>query len=185
MTVNKEELDEITLLLKDEKMRNSAFTRLVKQMSKPLYWHIRKMVMNHDDADDLLQTTFMKAWAAIDTFRGESQIHTWLYRIASNETLTFLAAQRMKNVTSSLEMEEMLLANLQSDVYFSGDEVQQKLQQAILTLPEKQRMVFNMKYFDDLKYEDIEKVLGTSAGALKASYHYAVKKIEAFFKEED
>jgi len=184
MAINKEELDEITLLLKDAKTRDGAFTRLVKQLSKPLYWHIRKMVLNHDDADDLLQTTFMKAWSALDSFRGESQINTWLYRIASNETLTFLAAQRMKNVTSSLEMEEVLLANLQSDVYFSGDEAQKKLQEAILTLPEKQRMVFNMKYFDDLKYEDMEKILGTSVGALKASYHYATKKIEAFFKEE-
>jgi len=183
--VNKEELDEITLLLKDEKTRNQAFTRLVKVISKPLYWHIRKMVYSHDDADDLLQNTFMKAWAALDSFRGESQINTWLYRIASNETLTFLASQRMKNVTTSLEMEEVLLTNLRSDAYFSGDEAQEKLQQAILTLPEKQRMVFNMKYFDDLKYEEMEKVLGTSVGALKASYHYAVKKIETFLKEED
>ena len=185
MAINKDELDEITILLKDEKTRNSAFSRLVKQMSKSLYWHIRKMVLNHDDADDILQNTFMKAWAALDTFRGESQINTWLYKIATNETLTFLAAQRMKNVTSSLEMEEVLLANLQGDAYFSGDEVQQKLQQAILTLPEKQRMVFNMRYFDDLKYEDIEQILGTSVGALKASYHYAVKKIETFFLEAD
>jgi len=185
MTIDKEALEEITRLLRDEKTRNSAFTRLVKIISKPLYWHIRKMVLSHDDADDLLQNTFMKAWAALDSFRGESQINTWLYRIASNETLTFLAAQRMKNVTSSLEMEETLLANIRSDAYFSGDEAQEKLQQAILTLPEKQRMVFNMKYFDDLKYDEMEKVLGTSIGALKASYHYAVKKIETFLKEED
>ncbi|MDR3326799.1 MAG: RNA polymerase sigma factor [Prevotellaceae bacterium] len=185
MNINREELDKITELLRDEKSRTDAFSSLVRMMQKPLYWHIRKMVLNHDDADDLLQNTFMKAWYAIDSFRGESQIHTWLYRIASNETLTFLAAQRMKNVTSSLEMEELLLSNLRADTYFNGDELQEKLQQAILSLPEKQRLVFNIRYFDNVKYEDMEKMLNTSAGALKASYHHAVKKIEAFFKEEN
>jgi RNA polymerase sigma-70 factor (ECF subfamily) len=125
----------------------------------------------------------LKAWNALDSFRGESQIHTWLYRIASNETLTFLAAQRMRNVSSSLEMEEVLLSNLQSDVYFSGNDAEKKLQEAILSLPEKQRMVFNMKYFEDIKYEDMEKILNTSVGALKASYHHAVKKIKNFLND--
>jgi RNA polymerase sigma-70 factor (ECF subfamily) len=182
MNINREELDKITELLRDEKSRTSAFSSLVRMMQKPLYWHIRKMVLSHDDADDLLQNTFMKAWHAIDSFRGESQIHTWLYRIASNETLTFLASQRIKNVTSSLEMEELLLSNLRADTYFNGDELQERLQQAILTLPEKQRLVFNMRYYEEMPYEEMEAVLGTSVGALKASYHHAVKKIEKHFE---
>lgn len=166
-------------------MRAAAFSRLVKLLSRPLYWHIRKMILNHDDTNDVLQTTFMKAWSALDSFRGDSQIHTWMFRIATNETLTFLAAQRMRNVNSSLEMEELLLSNLKSDVYFNGDDIQRKLQEAILQLPEKQRIVFNMKYFSDMKYEEMEQILGTSVGALKASYHHAVKKIEAFLTECD
>lgn len=166
-------------------MRAAAFSRLVKLLSRPLYWHIRKMILNHDDTNDVLQTTFMKAWGALDSFRGDSQIHTWMFRIATNETLTFLAAQRMRNVNSSLEMEELLLSNLKSDVYFNGDDIQRKLQEAILQLPEKQRIVFNMKYFSDMKYEEMEQILGTSVGALKASYHHAVKKIEAFLTECD
>ncbi|MDR0828550.1 MAG: sigma-70 family RNA polymerase sigma factor [Prevotellaceae bacterium] len=184
MNIDREKLDEITRLLKNDKTRSSAFTSLVNMMQKPLYWHIRKMVLCHEDADDLLQSAFMKAWVALDNFRGESQIHTWLFRIATNETLTFLASQRMKNVTTSLEMEEVLLQNLRSDPYFNGDELQERLQEAILTLPEKQRMVFNMKYFEDMKYDDMEKILDTSVGALKASYHHAVKKIENFFAED-
>lgn len=166
-------------------MRAAAFSRLVKLLSRPLYWHIRKMILNHDDTNDVLQTTFMKAWSALDSFRGDSQIHTWMFRIATNETLTFLAAQRMRNVNSSLEMEELLLSNLKSDVYFNGDDIQRKLQEALLQLPEKQRIVFNMKYFSDMKYEEMEQILGTSVGALKASYHHAVKKIEAFLTECD
>jgi len=185
MKINREELDKITEQLKDPNTQNAAFSKLVKIMSKPLYWHIRKMVLSHEDADDLLQNTFIKAWSALGQFRGESQIHTWLYKIASNETLTFLAQQRMKNITSPLEMEDLLLNNLRADSYFNGDELQMRLQEAILALPEKQRLVFNMRYYDNIKYEDMEKILNTSAGALKASYHHAVKKIEAFFREDD
>ncbi|MDR1654180.1 MAG: sigma-70 family RNA polymerase sigma factor [Prevotellaceae bacterium] len=179
---NTQQLDDIAVRLRNEKTRREAFSALVRLLQKPLYWHIRKMVYSHEDANDLLQTTFLKAWQAIDSFRGESRIHTWLYRIATNETLTFLASQRLKNISSPLEMEELLLSRLESDVYFSGDEIQKKLHEAILTLPEKQRLVFNMRYFENIKYEQMAEILSTSAGSLKASYHHAVKKIEAFFR---
>ncbi len=133
----------------------------------------------------ILQNTFLKAWKGIDNFRGDSLISTWLYRIATNETLTFLANKRMQNITSMDELEEVLAQNLVADKYFDGDEAQLKLQKAILTLPEKQRLVFNMKYFDDLTYEEMEAILDTSVGALKASYHIAVKKIEKYLTEEE
>ena len=185
MNINRDELDKLTLELKDDKLRSAAFSKIVELLSKPIYWHIRKMVLSHDDADDLLQNTFLKAWQALDTFRGDSQIHTWMYKIASNETLTFLAQQRMKNTSSSLEMEELLLNNLRADSYFDGDELQRRLQEAILTLPEKQRLVFNMRYYDNIPYEEMAVICNNSVGALKASYHHAVKKIEAIFKEDD
>jgi len=126
-----------------------------------------------------MQTTFMKAWTALDSFRGESKISTWLFRIAVNETITFINSLKTRNSYSIDNLEDSMAQNLEADQYFSGDEAQLKFQKAILTLPEKQRLVFNMKYFDDLKYEEIEAILGTSVGALKASYHHAVKKIEA------
>lgn len=170
--------------LRDEKTRSAAFSELVKSSSEKLYWHIRRMVLNHDDASDVLQNTFLKAWNGLNNFRGDSQLTTWLYRIATNESLTFLTNERMKNVTSSLEAEEVLLRKMEGDTYFSGDEAQKKLQKAILTLPEKQRVVFNLRYFEEMSYENMSEVLGTSVGALKASYHYAVKKIELFLKED-
>ena len=185
MDIDRKKLDSLTQQLSDSKTRGRAFAEIVKMLSRPIYWHIRKMVLSHEDADDLLQNTFMKAWQALDSFRGDSQIHTWLYRIASNETLTFMSQQRLKNVTSSLEMEELLLANLKADTYFDGDELQRRLQEAILSLPEKQRMVFNMRYYDNMPYEEMAKICDTSVGALKASYHHAAKKIEAIFRNED
>lgn len=150
-----------------------------------LYWHIRKMLLSHDDTNDVLQNTFLKAWNGIDNFRGESQISTWLYRIATNETLTFLANKRIRNIQSINDVEDLLLQNLRSDNYINGNEAQLKLQRAILTLPEKQRLVFNMKYFDEMKYEEMEAILGTTVGALKASYHHAVKKIEKFLELDE
>ncbi len=181
MTQTEKELEE---KLKKADQRKDAFSSLVRIYQERLYWHIRKMLLSHDDANDVLQNTFMKAWAGLDNFRGDSQLSTWLYRIATNETLTFLSSQRMKNSFSTMEMEDLMLQNLKADSYFDGDEVQMKLQKAILTLPEKQRLVFNMKYFDDITYEEMEKILNTSVGALKASYHHAVKKIEKYFEEE-
>jgi len=172
---------ELLLQLNNSHKRTAAFSGIVRSYQERLYWHIRKMVLSHDDANDVLQNTFMKAWNGLDGFRGDSQISTWLYKIATNETLTFLTNKRLRNSTSMDDEEMILLQNLQSDTYFNGNEVEMKLQKAILTLPEKQRLVFNMKYFDDITYEEMEAILGTTVGALKASYHHAVKKIEKIF----
>ena len=175
---------ELLLQLNNPHKRATAFSGIVRSYQERLYWHIRKMVLSHEDANDVLQNTFMKAWNGLDGFRGDAQISTWLYRIATNETLTFLANKRMRNLTSMDDDEALLLNSLKSDAYIDGDELQIRLQSAIVTLPEKQRIVFNMKYFDDITYEQMEAILGTSVGALKASYHHAVKKIEKFFEEE-
>lgn len=175
---------EIALQLQDPATRREAFTQIVSQYGEKLYWQIRKMVLNHDDADDLLQNTFLKAWSNLDYFRGEAKISTWLFKIAINECITFLNKQRAQNNISIDDTDVFLLEQLRSDDYFSGDEIQLKLQEAILRLPEKQRLVFNMKYFDDMKYDDMSEILGTSVGALKASYHYAVKKIEEYLTRD-
>jgi RNA polymerase sigma-70 factor (ECF subfamily) len=142
-------------------------------------------VQDHDDAADLLQNTFMKAWQSLELFRGDAKLSTWLYKIAVNESLSFLARERKRN-NLSLDDQESALANLiEADAYFDGDALQEKLRKAVVTLPEKQRIVFNMKYYDEMKYEDMSAILGTSVGALKASYHLAVKKIEKFFEENE
>lgn len=175
---------ELLLMLRDGNQQRRAFNIIVNAYSESLYWQIRKMVLSHDDANDILQNTFLKSWLNIDQFRGDSKISTWLYRIAINETYTFLNKERQNNQSNVIDMEDIMVQNLQSDPWFSGDETALILQKAILTLPDKQRLVFNMKYYDDMKYEDISDILGTSVGALKASYHYAVKKIEAFLALE-
>lgn len=162
-----------------------AFTEVINQYSEPLYWQIRRMVQNHDDANDLLQNTFMKAWQSLENFRGDAKLSTWLYKIAINEALSFLEKER-KRLDLSIDDEESHLAHLiEADENVDGDEIALKLRKAIASLPEKQRLVFNMKYFDNMKYEDMSQVLGTSVGALKASYHLAVKKIEQFFEDND
>lgn len=160
-----------------------AFARVVAQYSKPLYWQIRKMVLSHDDANDLLQNTFLKAWGSIEYFRGDAKLSTWLYRIAVNETLTFLAREREQRNLKADDADNFLILNIESDPYFDGDRAQRILQEAIVQLPEKQRLVFNMRYFDEMKYEDMSEILGTSVGALKASYHHAAKKIEEYLQE--
>jgi RNA polymerase sigma-70 factor (ECF subfamily) len=142
-------------------------------------------VQNHDDAADLLQNTFLKAWQSLELFRGDAKLSTWLYKIAVNESLSFLAKERKRNNLSLDDQESALANTIEADAYFDGDELQEKLRKAIVTLPEKQRIVFNMKYFDEMKYEDMSLILGTSVGALKASYHLAVKKIEKFFEENE
>jgi len=160
-----------------------AFHELVTTNQQKLYWHIRKIVLDHYDTDDILQNVFLKAWNGIDSFRGDSSVFTWLYRIATNESLTFLAQKNKKKGFWAKPEEEYLLDKLNADEYFDGDEIQRKLMEAVVKLPEKQRLVFNMKYFDGMKYEDISEILNVTTGALKASYHHAVKKIEEAMKE--
>lgn len=175
---------EVLALLQDEKTQRRGFEMIVAQYSEQLYWQIRRMVYSHEDANDLLQNTFVKAWTSIDYFRGDAKLSTWLYRIALNECLTFLSKQRAMSTVSLDDPEADVLQKLESDPYFSGDKIQAKLQKALLTLPEKQRMVFNLKYYQDMKYEEMSEIFGTSVGALKASYYHAVKKIEKFFDDE-
>lgn len=172
--------EEIIAQLRNPEQQRKAFTSVVDVYGERLYWQIRKMVLNHDDANDLLQNTFLKAWTNIDYFRGEAKLSTWLYKIAINECLTFLNRQRNINNVSIDDTDVFLLERLKGDEYFDGDNAQKQLQEAILTLPEKQRIVFNMKYFEEMKYDDMSEILGTSVGALKASYHHAVKKVEDF-----
>ncbi|MEO8794530.1 MAG: sigma-70 family RNA polymerase sigma factor [Daejeonella sp.] len=178
---------EILAKFADERTKNEAFNLLLKKYQQKIYWHIRRIVINHDDADDLVQDVFIKVWKNLANFRSDSQLYTWLYRIASNESITFLNRQKLKNnVSLDAEQDGLSLADTLADTpYFDGDKAQMKLQKALLTLPEKQRLVFNMKYFDDLKYDEISEILGTSVGGLKASFHLAVKKIEAFLRNTD
>lgn len=174
---------EVLALLQDEQTQRRGFEMLVAKYSEQLYWQIRRMVLSHDDANDLLQNTFIKAWTNIDYFRAEAKLSTWLYRIALNECLTFLNKQRAQGTVSLDDPEADTLQRLEGDTYFSGDRAQMLLQKALLSLPEKQRMVFNLKYFQEMKYEEMSDIFGTSVGALKASYHHAVKKIEKFLEE--
>lgn len=171
--------------LKDPSTKEIAFRHLISKYKERLYWHIRKMVLNHDDADDVLQNSMIKIWNGLDTFRAESSLFTWLYRIATNESITFLNQSKRRMATSLNEENEYLVENLESDPYFDGDEWQLLLQKAIAILPDKQRLVFNMKYFDEIKYEDMAVILDTSVGALKASYFHAVRKVEEYVKTHE
>ena len=166
--------------LLDPKTQNKAFELLLKEYQRPLYNHIRNIVLNHDDADDVLQNTFIKVFRYLKDFKGDSKLFSWMYRIATNEALTFLNQKAKKNNLSSQELQEKTIENLQADTYFEGDEIQLKLQKAIAKLPDKQQMVFKMRYFEEIKYEEMSEILNTSVGALKASYHIAAKKIEEF-----
>ena len=174
-----EEKDFIQKLL-DPKTQNEAYRQLLFQYQRPLYNHIRNIVLNHDDADDVLQSTFIKVFQHLKNFKRESRLFSWMYRIATNEAITFINQKAKKNGRTSEELQSKVVDNLQADVYFDGDAVQIKLQKAIHLLPEKQQLVFKMKYFEEIKYEDMSEILGTSVGALKASYHHAVKKIELY-----
>jgi len=175
--------EELLSLLREPDTIREGFAKLVSEYSEQLYWQIRKMVLSHDDANDILQEVFIKAWSSIDNFRGEAKLSTWLYRIAINESITFINKMRAQNNISIDEDDSFLINQLEGDQYFDGDETQKLLQKAVLTLPEKQRLVFQMKYFDEMKYEEMSEILGTSVGALKASYHHAVKKIEKILGE--
>ena len=164
--------------LKNAQTQDSAFRQLMSLYKERLYWHIRKIVISHDDADDVLQNTFIKVYRNIDKFNAENKLYSWMYRIATNESITFINKRAKSQNIDPSEIQYKLAESLEADVYYDGDEMQLKLQKAIAQLPQKQQLVFNMKYFDDMKYQDISEVLETSVGALKASYHHAVKKIE-------
>jgi len=164
--------------------RNYAFNLIVNKYKEKLYWHIRRLVINHEDADDLLQNTFVKIWQGLEKFRGESSMYTWFYRIATNECISFLKKKKNRLILPLVNVSRELERSLETDPWFDGNELQRKFQKAILTLPEKQRIVFNMRYFEEMSYEEMSKVLKTSEGALKASFHHAVKKIEKYLKND-
>ncbi|MFI1743740.1 RNA polymerase sigma factor [Thalassobellus sediminis] len=178
--------DEVQLIehLKSDNHREQAFRELITLYKERLYWHIRNIVKSHDDTDDVLQNTFIKIYKNIHNFKGDSKLFSWMYRIATNESITFINKNAKRLQTTNEEVQQLALNNLTSDVYFEGNDIQLKLQQAIATLPEKQQLVFNMKYFEDIKYKDMSDILETSEGALKASYHIAVKKIEAYLTKD-
>ncbi|WP_018108427.1 RNA polymerase sigma factor [Bacteroides propionicifaciens] len=177
--------EQIALLIQDERTLELGFRYLVDTYSEPLYHHIRRIVLTHENANDVLQNTFMKAWLGCENFEGRSKISTWLYRIAVNESLSFIEKNKNRFALDIDNPEHGLEDMLKSDSYFCGDELAIELQKAIQELPEKQRLVFLMKYYDDMKYTEISKILGTSVGALKASYHHATNKIEEYFRKLD
>ena len=168
--------------LKNKKTQEQAFRSLMSLYKERLYWHIRKIVYVHDDADDVLQNTFIKVFKNINNFKGDSKLYSWMYRIATNEAITFINKKAAKQRVDLSELQLNTVKNLNNDLDFSGDEIQLLLQKAIISLPHKQQLVFNMKYFDEMKYSDMAEILNTSVGALKASYFHAVKKIEGFLK---
>ncbi len=170
--------------LRDPATCREAFGEVISRYSEPLYWLIRRMVNSHDDANDLLQNTFMKAWQALDNFRGDAKLSTWLYKIAVNESITHLDRERRRAGVSLDDEASALAHTIEADEWIDGDALSLKLRKAVATLPEKQRLVFNMKYFDEMKYEQMSEILGTSVGALKASYHLAVKKIEQYLQTD-
>ena len=171
---------EILAKFADPATRNVAFNQLVRTYQQRVYWHVRKMVVDHQDADDLTQDTFVKVWKHLENFRRDASLYTWIYRIATNECLNFLGAKRRRFFLPLNDVTAELTAKVAADPGLAGDEVEQKLQKAILRLPDKQRLVFNLKYYDEMTYEQMAEVTGTSIGALKASYHHAVKKIERY-----
>ncbi|PCE62461.1 RNA polymerase sigma factor [Sediminicola luteus] len=171
--------------LQDPETLHQGFGELVNEYKERLYWHIRRIVLNHADADDVLQNTFVKIYRNLHGFKGESKLYSWMYRIATNEALSFLKSKSRRLGVTEGSYTEMMAEKLESDVYFDGDDIALQLQKALALLPEKQRLVFNMKYFEDMKYHDISEVLGTSVGALKASYHLAVKKLEKYLTHGD
>jgi len=168
--------------LKNSDTQEKAFRTLMSIYKERLYWHVRKIVLSHDDADDVLQNTFIKIFKNIHSFKENSKLYSWMYRIATNEAITFINKKAAKQNVDISDLQHKMADELQEDHYYSGDEIQQILQKAIFTLPQKQQLVFNMKYFDEMKYSEISEILETSVGALKASYFHAVKKIEKFIK---
>ena len=163
--------------------RERAFREIVESYSERLYWHVRRFLCSHEDTDDLLQEIFLKIWTALPSFRAESQLYTWIYRIATNETLNFLNKQKVRAALQFESLSDKLVDRIDEDPWFNGDQLQRNLMKAVQKLPEKQRLVFIMRWFEDLSYEDISEILGTSVGALKASYHFAAEKIKAELKK--
>lgn len=178
-----EEKEFISNLLNPQ-TQNSAFEKLVSDYKRPLYNHIRNIVLNHDDANDVLQNTFIKVFKNLNNFKGESKLYSWIYRIAINESITFIKQKAKLTGFLESDLKIKIVENLESDTYFDGNEIQIKLQKAILTLPEKQQIVFKMRYFEEIKYDEMSSILGTSVGALKSSYHHAVKKIENLMNKD-
>ena len=170
--------DKEIIYLYNKGQHEMAFNLIVKNYSEKIYHHIRRFVYSHDDADDLTQEVFIKIWAALPSFRADAQLFTWIYRIATNESLNFLRKQKLRTILSLDSSDSILVKKLESDEHFNGDKIQTALQKAIIKLPEKQRVVFNLRYYDEMKYEDIAEITGTSVGALKASYHHAYNKIK-------
>ncbi|QQX76561.1 MULTISPECIES: RNA polymerase sigma factor [Aequorivita] len=179
------EEQELVTALQTDGAKEAAFRELVAQYKERLYWQIRNMVLDHDDADDVLQNTFIKIFRNIKSFKGESKLHTWMYRIAANESITFLNKKARRNNVSIDNVKDNAVRKLETDVYFEGDQLQLEFQKAIATLPEKQRLIFTMKYFEDHTFEELSEILETSVGGLKSSYHIAVKKITEFIKNHD
>ena len=177
-------LDDKELLyeFKQPQLKERAFTAIIKKYQEKLYWHVRRMVVDHDDANDVLQNIFIKVWNGLENFREDSQLYTWLYRIATNESLTFLDQQKRKASTSLNDIEESLSNRVKADENFDANRLEWKLQLAIQQLPERQKLVFNLRYYDEMPYEEMSRILDTSEGALKARYHHAAKKIEEFIK---
>jgi RNA polymerase sigma factor (sigma-70 family) len=171
---------ELLLQFRDPESKEKAFTAIIKKYQEKLYWHIRRMVVEHEDANDVLQNVFIRVWNGLENFREDSQLYTWLYRIATNECLSYLEQQKRKSALSFDEMESGLSNKIVADKYFDPNKLEWKLQLAIQQLPEKQRVVFTLRYYDEMPYEEMSRVLDTSEGALKASYHHAVKKIEDY-----
>ena len=176
--------EEIIEKIQDEKTINYGFNLLMDKYQEKVYSVIRRMVIDHDAADDAAQETFVKVWKNIESFKGDSKLYTWIYRIATNEALNHLRKKKRRFFIPIGDIEHELSSSLDTDIYYSGDEIQLKLQKALLKLPEKQRLVFNMKYFEEMKFKDIAEVIDVSVGSLKAQYHHAVKKIEKFIKED-
>lgn len=170
--------------LLNPKTQNEAFQKLLLSYQRPLYNHIRNIILDHDDTDDVLQNTFIKVFKNLKNFKGESKLFSWMYRIATNEAITFINKRAKLNGTTSKTLQSKIVENLEADSHFDGNAIQLKLQKAIVNLPEKQQLVFKMRYFEEIKYEEMSEILGTSVGALKASYHHAVKKIEIFMTKD-
>ena len=173
---------ELLVQFRNAATKEGAFTAIIKKYQERLYWHVRRMVVDHDDANDVLQNVFIRVWNALENFREDAQLYTWLYRIATNESLTFLEQQKKRSAVSLSDVESGLSNKIKADQNFDANKLEWKLQLAIQGLPEKQRLVFNLRYYDEMPYEEMSRVLETSEGALKASYHHAVKKIEDYIK---